>query len=398
MKNQSLIKKGIIGVIALIIALWINPWSYNDPTERTVVTGQGGSQKVVFEPGIYWAGLFAREVAWPNQISVSYKDSITGDKMDDNTIEIGQIGVRFNDATTARIAGITQYILPPLESEMLAIHNAHKTPIALVKRRLAPYTQECLQSSAQLMSSEMHYSGGRAQMVQDYLDQLKKGAFLLRVSTVNIYDSLEKANRKTYEVVIKTDKDGQPMRKFSSIKEYGINVGDAQITDVDYQTQVDLMLEQKIKAATRASVSKQELMTAQQQALTAAAQGQKKLVETEYQQKIAQTTQTVQAQTKIQLAEQYKIEQKTAAEAAIFEAQVVKTNADAEAYKASRLVSAGLSPWDKAEFEMKTRIGVAAEIAKIKLPDTYIQGGNNGSNSSLIDALLSTQLINQKPK
>lgn len=388
--------KTALGAIILLIILWINPWSYNDPTERTVVTGQGGGQKVVFEPGIYWAGLFAREVAWPNQISVSYKDTLAGERMDDNTIEIGQISVRFNDATTAKIAGITQYILPPVESEMLAIHNAHKTPVALVKRRLAPYTQECLQSSAQLMSSEMHYSGGRAQMVQDYLDQLKNGAFLLRVSTVNVYDTLEKSNKKTYEVVIKTNKDGQSLRKFSSIKEYGINVGDAQITDVDYQTQVDNMLAKKIEAATAASISKQQLMTAQQQALTAAAQGQKKLVETEYAKKVEQTNQVVAAQTKVQLAEQYKLEQKTQAEAAIYEAQVVKTNADAEAYKASRLVSAGLSPWDKADFEMKTKIGVAAELAKITLPATYIQGGSNGSTNSLIDALLSTQLIQPK--
>ncbi len=35
---------------------------------------------------------------------------------------------------------------------MIAIHNAHKTPEAFVQRRLAPYTVECLKSSAQLMS------------------------------------------------------------------------------------------------------------------------------------------------------------------------------------------------------------------------------------------------------
>lgn len=394
-KNKNLLIKGGIAVIIFLILLWINPFSYNDPTERTVVTGQTGGQKVVFTPGIYFAGFFAKEVTWPNQISVSYKDSLPGERMEDNVIEIGQISVRFNDATTAKIAGITQYILPSIESEMLAIHNAHKTITALVKRRLSPYTQECLQSSAQLMSSEMHYSGGRAQMVQDYLDQLKNGAFLLRVSKGSVYDSIEKTIKTTYDVVIKTDKKDQVMRKFSSIKEYGISVGDAQVTDVDYQAQVDNMLAKKIEAATAASISKQQLMTAQQQGLTAKAQGEKKLVETEYAKKVDQTNQVVAAQTKVQLAEQYKLEQKMASEAALFAAQVVKTNADAEAYKASRLVSAGLSPWDKADFEMKTKIGVAAELAKIKLPDTYISGGSN-TNSSLIDALLSTQLIQGK--
>jgi hypothetical protein len=385
-----------IGILVLALAIWLNPYSYNDPTERTVVTTQTGDQKVVFTPGIFFAGFFAKEVSWPNQISVSYKDSVSGDKMTDNTIEIGMINIRFNDATTARIAGITQYILPSTEKEMLEIHNAHKTPEALVKRRLAPYTQECLQSSGQLMSSEMHYSGGRAQMVQDYLDQLKYGAFLLKINTINVYDSLEKANRKTYEVAIKTDKGGVPQRKFSSIKEYAINVGDAQITDVDYQAQVDNMLAKKIDAATKASISKQELMTAQQQALTAKAQGEKRLVETEYAQKVNQTNEVVQAETKVKLQEQYKAEQKMAAEAAVYAAQKVKTEADAEAYKASRLVSAGLSPWDKADFEMQTKIGVANALSKITFPTTYIQGGGSGEKNSFLEALIATKMLDTK--
>lgn len=394
MPNKNLLIKGGIALAVFMMLLWINPISYNDPTERTVVTGQGGGQKCVFEGGMFWAGFFAKEVAWPNRISVAYKGTTMSEKMDsEKTFDIGKVNIRFNDATTADLTGIVQYRLPSTEKEMLEMHNTHGTPEALVKRRLAPYTQECLQSSSQLMSSEMCYSGGRAQMVQDYLDQLKNGAFLLKVSTVNVYDSVEKANKKTYEVIIKTDKDGHTQRKFSSIKEYGITIDDAQITDVDYQQQVDNMLTKKIEAATAASVSRQQLMTAQQQALTAKAQGEKKLVETEYAKKVDQTNQVVEAQTKVQLAEQYKLEQKMSAEAAIFAAQVVKTDADAEAYKASRLVQAGLSPWDKADFEMKTKIGVATAISKMALPTTYIQGGNNGNTSSLIDALLSTKLI-----
>lgn len=395
-KVTSLLIKGAVSLFAFLILLWINPFAYNDPTERTVVTGQGGGQKCVFEGGVYWAGFFAKEVTWPNRISVAYKSKEPSERMDsEKTFDIGKVNIRFNDATTADLTGIVQYRLPSTEKEMLEMHNTHGTPEALVKRRLAPYTQECLQSSSQLMSSEMCYSGGRAQMVQDYLDQLKNGAFLLKVSMVNVYDSIEKENKKLYEVVIKTDKNGQAQRKFSSIKEYGITIDDAQITDVDYQQQVDNMLTQKINAATKASVSKQELMTAQQQAQTAKAQGEKKLVETEYAKKVDQTNQVVAAETKVKLAEQYKAEQKTLAEAAQYEAQVVRTNADAEAYKNGRLVSAGLSPWDKADFEMKTKIGVATALSKVALPTTFIQGGNGGNTSSILDALLSSKLIDK---
>lgn len=84
-----------------------------------------------------------------------------------------------------------------------------------------------------------------------------------------------------------------------------------------------------------------------------------------------------------------------AAEAATFAASKVRTEADAEAYKNRQLVSSGLSPWDKAQFEMDTRVKVAEALSKITLPVTYISGGQSGNTNSLIDALLSTKLINK---
>lgn len=393
-RNKILINLGI-GVLALFLSLWLNPFAFNHAGERTVVTQIGGGQFVRFESGTYYQGFFAKEAIWPNQISVQYQDSIPHENMEDNTVDIGRVTIRFSDATTAEVSGIAQYVLPAIEKEMIDMNNVHRTPLALVKKRLAPYTKECLQSSAQIMSSEMHYSGGRAQMVQDYIDQLRNGAFLLRVVPRNDYDSVEKINKRSYMVENKTDKNGFPLRKFSSIKEYGISVGDAQVTDVDYQNQVDDLLKAKIAAAAKASTSRQLLMTAQQEALTAAAQGQKKLVETEYAQKVSQTTQVVAAQTKVELAKTYREEQKEAAAAAIYAAQKVRTDADADSYRNRQMVSAGLTPQEKAELELNKAKAYAEALGKITLPATYISGGSNGNTSSLIDALLSTKLIDK---
>jgi hypothetical protein len=395
MENRKTLIKIGIAVLILVIALWINPFAFNNAGERTVVTTINGDQFVRFESGAYWQGLFAKETVWPNQISVQYKDSIPGEGMDDNTVDIGEVNIRFNDATRADVQGIAQYILPSIEKEMIEMNNVHRTPLALVKKRLAPYTMECLQSSAQLMSSEMHYSGGRAQMVQDYIDQLRNGAFLLKVVPKYEYDSSEHMNKRLYLVENKTDKNGNNLRKFSSIKEYGISVGDAQVTMVDYEAMVDNLLAAKIRAAAKASTSKQLLMTAQQEALTAAAQGQKKLVETEYAQKVSQTTQVVAAQTKVELAKTYSQEQQEAAKAAVYAAQKVRTDADAEAYKNSRMVAAGLTPWDKADFDLKKAQAYAEALGKIQLPSVYMVGDKGGNSSSILDALLSSKLLDK---
>lgn len=330
LKRIALIGGGIFGFILFLI---VNPFSWNDAGNRTVVERTTGQQIVQFAPGIFYAGFFAKEKEWPNQISVTYQEKEPNLELEDNGIEVGQIQIRFSDATTADVKGITQYILPADEKEMILIHNTHRTPVSLVQKRLAPYTKECLQSSAQLMSSEKHYGGGRAQMAQDFLDQLKDGVYLLRTEERMVFDSLEMDKKRVYETEKQLDKGGHELRKISSIKEYGITVADAAITDVDYETKVDDKLVKIIDAVTKSAISKQELMTAQQQTLTAKAKGEQALVEIEYQQKQEQTKQVVEAETKVKVAEQDKLQQKIQYEAAILEAKKIKELADAEAYK-----------------------------------------------------------------
>lgn len=333
MENLKQIKLLILGIVAIVTLFIVWPWSYNDAGERTVVEQMNGSQFVQYTPGVYYSGVLAKENPWPNQISVVYQSDAPDMDLKEGTIEIGKVTIRFGgDATTALTSGITQFTLPMDEREMIQLNNAHRTLQSLVAKRLAPYTKECLQSSAQLMSSEVHYSGGRAQMAQDYLDQLKNGVFILKTSDKVVFDSLEKENKRVYETNIINDKNGTPKRKFSSIKEYGITVADASITDVDYEARVDNMLAKKIDASTRASVSKQELLTAQQQQLTAKAKGEQNLVEIEYKQKQEQTRQVVAAQTKVEVAKQDMEQQRIQAQAAELEARKIKTLADAQAY------------------------------------------------------------------
>ena len=342
--NPSLKPKIVLAVVlifSMVLFFIVNPFSWNDAGNRTVVERTTGEQIVQFAPGIFYAGFFAKEKEWPNQISVTYQEENAKLDLEDNGIEVGKIMIRFSDATTADVKGITQFILPSDEKEMILIHNTHRTPQSLVVKRLAPYTKECLQSSAQLMSSEKHYGGGRAQMAQDFMDQLKEGVYLLKTEENVVFDSLEQEKKRIYQTEIQFDKKGgAPKRKLSSIKEYGITVADAAITDVDYEDKVDQKLTKIIDAVTKSSISKQELMTAQQQTLTAKAKGEQALVEIEYQQKQEQIKQVVEAETKVKVAEQDKQQQKIAYDGAILEAKKIKELADAQAYARAKIMQA----------------------------------------------------------
>ena len=383
--NRKRIITGVLAIIAFVLFLIVNPFSWNDAGNRTVVERTNGEQIVQFAPGIFYAGFFAKEKEWPNQISVTYQQEAAELNLEDNGIEVGQIMIRFSDATTAHVKGITQFILPSDDKEMILIHNTHRTPQSLVIKRLAPYTKECLQSSAQLMSSEKHYGGGRAQMAQDFMDQLKEGVYLLKTEENIVFDSLEKEKKRIYQTEIQYDKTSAPKRKLSSIKEYGITVADAAITDVDYEDQVDQKLTKIIDAATKSAISKQELMTAQQQTLTAKAKGEQALVEIEYQQKQEQTRQVVEAETKVKVAEQDRLQQRIAYEGSILEAKKIKELADAQAYARMKIM--------KADGALEMKLNAQIEVQKVwadafsKYTGAIVPqiqtGGSTGSNGAL---------------
>src|SRR5690606_38185138 len=117
---------------------------------------------------------------------------------------------------------------------------------------------------------------------QYFQDQLEDGVFILETEEKVIQDTVERENKRVYLTKIATNNEKQIKRKRSMLTQYGIGITDAVISDVDYEDRVDTLLGLKIDATSKTSISKQELMKAQQEALTEEAKGKKLLVETEY--------------------------------------------------------------------------------------------------------------------
>ena len=377
----------VLGLILLSVAMFMNPFSWNDAGNRTVVEQAGGNQFVEFTPGIFFSGFFAKETEWPNQISVTYMAPEPDLDMKDNGIEVGHIKIMFNDGTTADVKGIAQFVLPSDEKDMILIHNTHRTPQSLVSKRLATFTKECLQSSAQSMSSDKHYGGGRAQMSQDFLDQLRNGVYISQTEEKIEYDSVEKERKRKYITSIKRLKDGTPERKTSAIQEYQITVADASIVDTDYASVVDEKLGKIIDAATKSAVSRQDLMTAQQEALTEEAKGKKKLVEIEYATKQEQTKQVVEAQTRVEVSKQNKLQQQADYEAALIEAKRREALANVAAYEKKTTIQADgalelkLEAWKFSEEKKWAAFGVFQGQLVPTVQTGGMGPGNTNSNA-----------------
>lgn len=326
---------GVTAVGILILLFIVNPFGYNDLGYREVVETPTGKKYVIFENGVYLKFPRSKITTYPNVITISHRGEETG-----STVEGKSILIRFNDATEARAQTVVRFRLPANEKDMMMLHSEYINKKYLSLKGLAPYTIECLKNSAQLMDSEQHYSGGRAQLSQFFQDQLEYGLFILDTKESFARDTLTGEMKRIYESKIRVNPDGTKERKDSDLKKFEIHIASATIENVDYEKQVDEKLKKKIEASTRESVSKQNLVTAQQEAMTAEAEGRRRLVEIEYEEKQNQTQKVVHAETLVKLAVKDQEKQKIALEAAKLEALKIKALADAEAYAKDRMMKA----------------------------------------------------------
>ena len=256
---------------------------------------------------------------------------------------------------------------------MIKIHRAYRSPERLAKTSLVPYARECLKFAAQLMESETHYSGGRSKLKEDFRDQLQNGQYVLEYKTEYKFDTLTNEKEKITTSYIRRGQDGLATRIESDIQQYEIRVNFAAIDEVDYEDQVDKKLAQKIEQSTLESVSKQALITAQQEALTEKAKGEQMLAKVKAEQEADKLQAVIQAQKAKEVAKEEALQAKYIADKIAEEGR-----AQAEANRA--LVSAGLTPVQRMTMEIEIADKVSANMAKIQFPEIMIFGGD-GKNS-----------------
>ncbi len=374
------IRYGMMAFIAVLMLSFFNPFGYNDLGYREVVETPAGQKYVIYNNGIYIKMPGSKITTYPNVITISNRGNDTG-----STVNGRLIPIRFNDATKAEAQTVVRFRLPDVEKDMMRLHSEYINKEYLAVKGLQPYTIECLKNSAQLMDSEQHYSGGRAQLSQFFQDQLEVGLFILDTKETFTRDSITGENKRIYESKIRVDENGEKVRKESDLNIFGISIASATIEQVDYEAQVDAKLTKKIEASTRESVSKQNLVTAQQEAMTAEAEGRRRLVEIEYEEKQNQTQQLVQAETQVRLALKDKEKQKIALDGARLEAQKIKALAEAEAFAKQKVMQAdgALEKKLAAYKDVQEMWAKAFENYKGDLVPQFVTGSNDGGNGGL---------------
>ena len=184
-------------------------------------------------------------------------------------------------------------------------------------------------------------------------------------------------NDKLTKIFAQIDANGDMVRVKSDIQTFGILSTYTSMDNVHYTPEIDEKLKQKIKYAADKANSKQELIAAQQEEQTAIVKGRKLIAEVTAKEEADEQTAVIQARKERLVAEENVKRDKARAAS---ELALKKAQAEGDRLK----VIAGLSPKEKADYQMRESIGVAKALAGpngLNFPELLIIGGDGKSKT-----------------
>lgn len=335
---------------------------FNDAGVIQVKQSVGGNLSVISIPGPYFQG-------WGNITSYTASQIFELSKEDNEE----PIKVRFSDGGTALVSGSVQFILPTDEETVLKMHNFYRSEDALRVRALKQTFVEAVQQTASLMKADESYSTRRSEFAALVQEQVERGIFVTEAIEAKEADVDGNQFNDVNIVIKKNEKGERIISKISPLPQYGISVGQITIKDFDYDETIDALIQkkkeaeqQKVVARSNAEKSKQDAITARERAAAdvAIAKGAEEV------EKIKAVTQA-QKEFEVSQLNRKRVEE---------DSKAAETKGRADALIAQLKVSAGLTPQERAEFDVRKADVVSKNLSSIKLPDMMVigGGGNNG--------------------
>jgi hypothetical protein len=265
-----------------------------------------------------------------------------------------------------------------------------------------------------MYSADDYVSGGATDYKLTIEDALKNGGFVVRREEV--VDTLYTAEILTVDSLVSKPRAIQEIRKFtknSKVLENGIpkrnpheintnKVITAQVivSDVVLESTFTDKLRQQRDISAEKIIETQKIETARAAQQRIIAEGERDKSAERVAQEKAQVAKLISIETQVKEEESKRQLAEIAVKTAELNSKAVKINSDAEAYANRNLVSAGLTPQERAEWEFKTAVGVAEQFSKMATPQVVINGeggkGGNDLTNSIIQAEMAKKLINKQ--
>lgn len=393
-------------VIGIVMSIFTGMFFYAEPGTAYAVQYPWGGQKAVFKQGIntkMWGRLIPIQFEMPIKYVIPNGEGSLGDQSQYAYVDKARQW-EFNDAVKGKIAtSIVISINTGDSDQFLSVADRNKTEKNLIRSRIIPNIDQSIKNTCKLMAAQDYISGQAADFDRYFQDQLENGMYVLEefienqtpevigdstvVRTIPNKQSRQKRFRIRYE-------NGQPVRvKGNSLKSYGLTVVQAVVNEIDWEETFETRLQLQKEEVAQTQLEKQQAEREFYRAQKEKAKGEAEKAKERARLEKEQIQQTIAAETEAKVAEFNLIKEKKQFEVEQFKAKSKKVAADAQYYENAKLVSAGLTPQERAEWEFKTAVGVAGELKSLKLPTTYIEsGGKTNGNNNLLESLIGAEI------
>ena len=404
-------KSKILAVVTVVVLILLGVFAgkmvgYKQSTELLVKQSPFGTLSCVEGQGLYFKGFAS---IYKYDLAKSFYFNSSTEKVDGHGWEGDEddeddISVTLSRNANADISGYLMYELPTDCDKLIELHKNQRSDKGIKHNLVRNAVLSAVRKTAPLFTAEEAKVTKIAEFRRLAEDQLVEGEYLTTIEVLkekageDEVDStgkvVKKAEVQEYRVTkLKLDTNGHRIiTKKSPITQYGIVVKQLEIQNVKLdpkaQQQLDIVKEREMQRVANATAAE----TAKQKAITAKAEGDARIAE-------AKATQEVQKMTEVTMAEKEKAvailnaerEKEVArleALKAIEVAKKIKAEKEAEAQANRALVAAGLTPQERAEWEYKTKVGVAEALAKSShplVPEIMMTGGDgkNGANNAM---------------
>ena len=376
------------GLLLLIIILFSGKIVENVDNSEIVIIQSAFSGKVSIytTPGpVFQAFGNATHYKKSNQFWFSKKKD--EGRTDDQSIKI-----RFNDGGHGSISGSVRWYMPSDEKGILKLHTDFGSHEAVEQQLVRQVVTKSVYMTGPLMSSKESSAEKRNDLLSYIEDQSINGVYRTIQEDIKVHDDLMNTDKTVTVVKIVQGENKMPLRQeVSSVKVYGVSLQGLALNSIDYDSEVENQIKVQQQAYMQVQTAIANSKKAEQDAITTELQGKAAAAKAKWEQEVIKAQAITQAQQEKEVAA-------LEAQTAILASQRVKTDADAKAYANSRLVTAGLTPQERAQFEKDTKVGVAEALSKIVLPTTYMNGGGGNKEASLLESILGVKLLGTEKK
>jgi hypothetical protein len=292
----------------------------------------------------------------------------------------------FNDKGRGMIVGSFRVVLPTDEQNMSKIQRDFGSEDALIDNLVRPTLYKVVTACGPLMSSLESVSETRTDLIAYITDQLNNGVYKTKAVKTEVLNELTGEMEVRTQSVILEDINapgGYARQEISPFSQYGITCGLVSILDIKYDAATQDQIDAQKQANLAVITSKTKSIEAMQRTLQITEEGKAAAEKAKWEQEREKAVAVTKAEQEREVA-------RLAAEKAKFEKEKVIAEGQAQA-EANRLkVAAGLTPQERAEWEYKTKVGVAEALSKSNVrwvPEVMINGKDGGSGFNPLDAV-----------